>query len=251
LNAMNAKSAIITGAARGIGAATARELAHRGFDLVLVDRLPMDDTMAQVAEAGRRAISVTGSVTERAVNEEAVALAAKKFGRLDAVVANAARGLRKPFVEQDEESARSLFDVVFWAGFSLSQAAARQMIAQGGGGSIVFISSVHAMRGYATAIVYNAAKAAVNHLARTAALELAPHRIRVNWIEPGWVNTEGEQAHFGQDFIAQEGPKLAWGRLADPSEIAKGVGYLVTDDSSYVTGVGLRIDGGHTLPRPT
>jgi glucose 1-dehydrogenase len=242
-------TAIVTGAARGIGAATALELAQRGMDLVLVDRLPMDRTAARIAEAGRRSVAIEGSVTERATNEKAVATAVSEFGRLDVAVANAARGLRKPFVEQDDESARSLFDVVFWAGYQLAQCAARQMIAQGGGGSIVFISSVHAVRGYANAIVYNAAKAAVNHMARTAALELAPHKIRVNWIEPGWVNTEGEQAHFGVEFIEREGPKLLWGRLADPAEIAKGVAYLASTESSYVTGVGLRIDGGHTLPR--
>jgi glucose 1-dehydrogenase len=241
--------AIVTGAARGIGAASALELARRGMDLVLVDRLPMESTAARIAELGRRAVAVTGSVTERATNEEAVATAVREFGRVDVAVANAARGLRKPFVEQDDASARELFDVVFWAGYQLAQCASRQMIAQGGGGSIVLISSVHSVRGYANAIIYNAAKAAVNHMARTAALELAPHQIRVNWIEPGWVNTEGEQAHFGTDFIAQEGPKLLWGRLADPSEIAKGVAYLATADSSYVTGTGLRIDGGFTLPR--
>ena len=241
--------AIVTGAARGIGAASALELARRGADLVLVDRLPLDRTIARVAELGRRAVAVTGSVTERAVNEQAVATAVSEFGRVDAVVANAARGLRQPFVEQDDASARDLFDVVFWAGYQLAQCAARQMILQGGGGSIVFISSVHSVRGYANAVIYNAAKAAVNHMARTAALELASHKIRVNWIEPGWVNTEGEQAHFGPDFIAQEGPKLLWGRLADPAEIAKGVAYLACDDSSYVTGIGLRIDGGFTLPR--
>lgn len=246
---MVSMTAIVTGAARGIGAATALELARRGMDLVLVDRLPADATVAAIHQLGRRAVFLQGSVTERAVNEEAVATAVSEFGRLDVAVANAARGLRKPFLEQDDASARDLFEVVFWAGYQLTQCAARQMAAQGGGGSIVLISSVHSVQGYANAIIYNAAKAAINHMARTAALELAPHKIRVNWIEPGWVNTEGEQAHFGQDFIAQEGPKLVWGRLADPSEIAKGVAYLATAESSYVTGIGLRIDGGHTLPQ--
>lgn len=241
--------AIVTGAARGIGAATAVELAARGMDLVLVDRLPADRTLARIAETGRRAFYVGGSVTDRAVNEEAVATAVREFGRLDVVVANAARGLRQPFLEQDDASARELFDVVFWAGYQLAQRAARQMVQQGGGGSIVFISSVHAVRGYASAVIYNAAKAAVNHMARTVALELAPHRIRVNWIEPGWVNTEGEQIVFGADVAEREGSKLLWGRLADPREIARGVAFLASEDASYVTGSGLRIDGGFTLPR--
>lgn len=242
--------ALVTGAARGIGAATAEELAGRGFDLVLVDRLSAEQTAARVGAVGRRAVCINGDVTDRAVNEQAVATAVREFGRLDAVVANAARGLRKPFLEQDDASAHELFDLVFWAGYQLAQCAARQMVQQGGGGSIVFISSVHSVQGYANAVIYNAAKAAVNHMARTVALELAPHRIRVNWIEPGWVNTEGEQIVFGADVAEREGGKLLWGRLADPREIARGVAFLASDEASYVTGTGLRIDGGFTLPRP-
>ena len=242
-------TALVTGAARGIGAATAVELAQRGMDLVLVDRLPAGRTLAAVAETGRRACYVAGDVTDRAVNEQAVQTAVSEFGRLDVVVANAARGMRKPFLEQDDGSARELFDLVFWAGYQLAQSGARQMVKQGGGGSIVFISSVHSVRGYGNAVIYNAAKAAVNHMARTVALELAPHRIRVNWIEPGWVNTEGEQIVFGPDVAEREGSKLLWGRLADPQEIARGVAFLASDQASYVTGTGLRIDGGFTLPR--
>jgi glucose 1-dehydrogenase len=225
------------------------ELAVRGMDVVLVDLLPAEQTMARVAAAGRRAVYVAGDVTDRAVNEQAVATAVREFGRLDVVVANAARGMRQPFLEQDDASARQLFDLVFWAGYQLAQCAARQMVQQGGGGSIVFISSVHSVRGYANAVIYNAAKAAVNHMARTIALELAPHRIRVNWIEPGWVNTEGEQIVFGADVAEREGVKLLWGRLADPREIARGVAFLASEESSYVTGTGLRIDGGFMLPR--
>jgi len=242
------KTALVTGAARGIGAAIALELAQRGYDLVLLDLLPCDATIAAIHERNQRAVALQGSATDRQVNEEAVARAVSEFGGLDVLVANAGRGMRKMFVDQDDASAHDLFELVFWAGFLASQCAARQMIAQGRGGSIVFVSSVHAVQAYSNASIYNAAKAAVNHLARSIALEMAPHRIRCNWVEPGWVNTEGERISFGDDVASREGPKLPWGRLADPADIARGVAYLASDDSAYVTGTGLRIDGAFTLP---
>jgi glucose 1-dehydrogenase len=248
---LSGKVAIVTGAARGIGAAIAVELASRGADLVLADLLPCDTTAEKVRALGRRAEQLQGSVADREVNAQLVEIAKSAFGRLDVVVNNAGRGLRSAFVDTDPDQARSLFDLIFWAGFHLSQFAAREMIQQGEGGSIIFISSVHSIRPYANATVYNGAKAAVNHLARTIALELAPHKIRVNWIEPGWINTEGERVLSTEETIQREGAKLLWGRLGEPEEIARAAAFLASDDSSYVTGTGLKVDGGYTLPRPT
>src|SRR5262249_44482704 len=100
------------------------------------------------------------------------------------------------------------------------------------------------------ASIYNGAKAAINHMAATWAVELAPHGIRVNCIEPGWTDTPGERALSTEEQIREWGSKLLLGRLAQPGEIAKGVGYLVSDDAAYVTGTVLRIDGGFILPNP-
>ena len=244
--------AIVTGGARGIGGATAVELATRGHDLVIADLLPAAEaqaTLDKIVPTGRRVVYHQTDLTAPGANPALVERAVSDFGRVDVCICNAARGLRAPAIDTDEQKARSLFDLVFWAGYHLANAAARQMIQQGGGGAIVFTSSVHAYRPFKNASVYNAAKAAVNHYARSLANELTPHHIRVNWVEPGWIHTEGERLHFGDDFIAQEGAKLPWGRLGRPEEMAKVIAFLASDDASYITGAGLRADAGLTLDR--
>lgn len=248
---LHGRVAIVTGAARGIGGASALELASHGADIVIADILPESAAAAvlhRIAGLGRHAVYVQGDVTDEAVNARLVEAAVANFSRLDIVVCNAGRGLRKPFVETDPADARRIFDLIYWAGFHLAQFGARQMIKQGHGGSIVFISSVHSVGAYANAVAYNAAKAAINHTARTIALELAPHHIRANWIEPGWIDTPGERILFGDESVDKGGNQLLWGRLGRPEEIARGVLFLASDDSSYMTGAGLRLDGGYVLP---
>lgn len=245
--------AIVTGGARGIGGGTAVELAREGADVAILDIRPEADAAAvreEIAGLGRRCYYAQGDVTDQASDARFVEETVKRLGRVDILVNNTGRGARAPFLEADVAHAHSVFDVTFWAGFYMTQLAARQMVKQGEGGSVVFISSVHSYRPYANASSYNAAKAAVNHLAATLALELAPHRIRVNWIEPGWIDTPGEHEHFGKEMIEREGPKLLWGRLGQPAEIGRGVVFLASSEASYVTGTGLRIDGGFVLPNP-
>lgn len=227
------------------------ELAGLGADVAVHD-LRNAAEAAEVVRAiealGQRAFYFQGDVADRARDEALVAETVARLGRVDILVNNAGIGTRKPFVDLDPADVERTFGVIFWGVFHCSQFAARQMIRQGQGGAIVSISSVHASRGYATAADYNAAKAAINHLTRTVALELAPHGIRVNYIEPGWIDTPGEHEAFGDETIEREGKKLLMARLGRPEEIARGVAYLVSDDSSYVTGTCLRIDGGYVLP---
>ena len=111
------------------------------------------------------------------------------------------------------------------------------------------ISSVHASRPYVNASPYNAAKAAVNHMSATWALELTPHRIRVNIIEPGWIDTPGERAFLSDEQLRAAALELPLARLGTPEEIARGAVYLASDDASYVTGAVLRIDGAYALAR--
>ncbi|MEO7652805.1 MAG: SDR family oxidoreductase, partial [Bryobacteraceae bacterium] len=126
--------------------------------------------------------------------------------------------------------------------------AARQMVKQGTGGNIVVISSVHVERPFANSTAYNAAKAGVDRMARTWALELAPHGIRVNIIEPGWIDTTGERLHSTEEQRREGGRKLPMGRLGTPEEIAKAVAFVVSPNASYMTGSVLRVDGGFVLP---
>jgi glucose 1-dehydrogenase len=111
------------------------------------------------------------------------------------------------------------------------------------------ISSVHAVRPYVHASVYNSAKAALNHLAGTLANELAPYRIRVNTIEPGWIDTPGEREKFGDSFVEQEGGTLPLGRIGRPEEIGRAAAFLASDEASYITGACLRVDGGWVLAK--
>ncbi len=129
----------------------------------------------------------------------------------------------------------------------MSRLVARHMVERGGGGKIVFISSVHAERPYARSVAYNAGKAGLNHMSRTIAAELARHRINVNVIEPGWIDTPGEHEIFGDEYLQEAGPRLPWGRMGTPSDIGKAVVFLASDAADYVTGSTLLVDGGFLL----
>ena len=139
-------------------------------------------------------------------------------------------------------------DVGMWGAFYGVRAAAMQMVKQGKGGSIVVISSPHAVIPFPTAMAYNMAKAAIDHMARTAAIELAPHRIRVNIIHPGWIDTPGERKFYTEEQLAAGAATLPWKRLGRPDEIGKAVAYVLSDAAEYMTGSTLTIDGGVSLP---
>ena len=127
-------------------------------------------------------------------------------------------------------------------------AAANQMIKHGQGGSIVIVSSPHAHVAFPNCMAYNMAKAAQDQMARTACIELFPHKIRVNIVHPGWTDTPGERKYFSEEDLQRVGPTLPAGRLAQPEEIARGVVFLVDPASEYINGTTLTIDGGLSLP---
>ncbi len=244
--------AVVTGAARGIGRATAIELAANGADVTVADishRSEADDVVRTIQAVGRRAMFVQVDVADRGQDQRLIDETVAQFGRLDILVNNAALSRRKPLLELEVEDVEKTWAVTLWGVFHCSQLAARQMVRQGGGGNIVSISSVHAYRAFPLSTAYNGAKAAVNHMSATWAVELAPHRIRVNVIEPGWIDTPGERQFYTEQQIAEEGKKLLMGRLGRPEEIAKAVAFLVSEDASYITGSVMRVDGGIVLPR--
>jgi glucose 1-dehydrogenase len=118
----------------------------------------------------------------------------------------------------------------------------------GGRGSIVVVSSPHAYTAIPLSMAYNMSKAAIDQMARTAAIELVEHRIRVNIVTPGWIDTPGERKFFSEEDIRRAGSKLPWQRLGTPEEIGRGVVFLCDPASDYITGSSLTIDGGITLP---
>jgi glucose 1-dehydrogenase len=246
------KVAIVTGGARGIGGSTAVELARHGADVSICDVSPRagaEGVIRQIGELGRKSLFFQANVGDRAAVERMIAETAERLGRLDILVNNAAKSIRKPFLELETQDVEQVWRVILWGTFHCSQFAARRMVSQGEGGSIVMISSVHAYRPFPNSTAYNGAKAAVNHMAATWAAELAQHRVRVNTIEPGWIDTPGEREYFTEEQIREEGRKLPLGRLGTPEEIARAVRFLASDDASYITGTCLRVDGGFVLPR--
>lgn len=248
---LNGKTALVTGGSRGIGRAIAVALAEAGADVGInyFSQAAAAEEVAQgVRRAGRRSLLLPGDVADAAVVDGLADRVAAEWGRLDIAVTNAVFSHREPFHTMPLEQFRRTLDVTMWGAVHLLRAAARHMVAQGSGGSIVVISSPHAYLAVPRSMPYNMAKAALDQMAATAAIELAEHRIRVNVIHPGWIDTPGERKFATEEQIQQAARALPWRRLGTPAEVARGVVFLCDPASDYITGGGLRIDGGISLP---
>lgn len=245
---LDGKIAIVTGAARGIGAACAIKLAQAGAHVVVNDILPPDEVIQQIRSSGGSASPAVGDVTDRARVDAIVQETVSQHGRIDVLVTNAAYSDRELFYRADLDGFKKTIDVCMWGPFNFLRPVSNVMIDQGRGGAIVCISSPHAFEPIPGAMAYNMAKAAVDQMARTAACELAEHRIRVNIVHPGWTDTPGERKFFHEEELSDRGSELPWGRLAKPDEIARGVVFMCDPGSDYITGSTLTIDGGIMLP---
>ncbi len=244
------RKALVTGAGRGIGRGCALELARAGADLALNDLAPSADTDSLVAEVealGRQAVVVAGDAFDRAGCESIVERAALALRQIDILVSNPAFSRRGDFLDYDPALFEQVLRGTLVGGFHIGQLVARLMVARGGGGKIIFISSVQSRIPSARSVAYNAGKSGLNQMAFTMAAELATYRINVNVIEPGWIDTPGEHAAFGSETIAVEGPKLPWGRLGTPADIGRAAAFLASDDADYITGTSLLVDGGFAL----
>ena len=151
------------------------------------------------------------------------------------------------FLDFDPESFAKVIEGTLVGGFHMSQLVARHMVERGGRGKIVFISSCHVHIPYARSVAYNAGKGGLNQMAFTIATELYPHRINVNVIEPGWIDTPGEHEAFGDELMTRAGSALPWGRFGTPEDIGKAAAFLASDDADYITGAALCVDGGILL----
>jgi glucose 1-dehydrogenase len=242
------KVALVTGAARGI----ALRLAAEGADVVVNDRAENDNTaeVARLVEArGRRALVLVADVSDREAVAAMYRRAVDVFGHVDIVVANAAFSVRQPILQARWEDIMRTLEVTQFGVFHTCQGGAQQMVAQGGGGKIVIISSVHAELAVPNSAAYNMAKAAVTHFGATLAAELTAHRINVNVVLPGWIDTPGERTWSTEEELREGGKRLPWGRLGTPEDIGGVVAFLVGPDADYVTGATLRVDGGYVHGR--
>jgi glucose 1-dehydrogenase len=245
------RTALVTGASGGIGRASALALAQHGADVAINYWTWPESAEAlaeQVRALGRRVMLERVDVSDQTAVEAMTERVVTTLGRLDYLVTSAVYSDREFFVKADMTGFRRTIDVTMWGAFYCLRAAAAVMLKQGQGGSIVIVSSGQAQKAIPSCMAYNMAKAAVDQMARTAALELAAHKIRVNILYPGWTDTPGERKYFNEDTLARGGEALPAGRLARPEEIARGVLFLVDPDSEYMTGSTLVIDGGAALP---
>lgn len=244
---LTGKIALITGGGRGIGKGCGLELARRGADIVLNDRPGSPDLEtagAEIRELGRTCHAIEADVFSRAGCEELLNAALELAGRVDILISNPAYSRRQTFLEYSPEEFERTIQGTLTSGFHMSQLVARHMAERGGGGKIVFISSVQAEMPLSFCVAYGAAKAGLNHMMRSIAVELSSHRINVNAIEPGWIDTPGELAAFGEEVLEQEGKGLPWGRLGRPEDIGKAAAFLCSDEADYITGEVLAVDGG-------
>ncbi|ACZ43021.1 short-chain dehydrogenase/reductase SDR [Thermobaculum terrenum ATCC BAA-798] len=242
------KVAIVTGASSGIGRAIALEFGRSGARVVVNyhgHREDGEEVVRQIADAGAEAIAVQGDVSQQADVRGLVEAAVDRFGKLDIMVNNAGIEQRMPFLETPLEVWEKVIAVNLTGTWLGCQEAARQMVRQGGGGRIINISSVHEDLPMPTNSPYCAAKGGVRMLARTLAVELAPHKITVNNIAPGAIETPmNSNLKEHPELLQQLLHEIPLGRIGRPEEVAQLALYLASEAASYITGSTYFIDGG-------
>ena len=247
--------ALVTGAARGIGAGIAKALAAAGAHVAVNDLNDPSETVDACQALGVNAVGYTCDVADRLAVEAMVDRVEAEVGPISILISNAAYSDRDLFYRASLEGFEKTIDVCMWGPFYLLRAVSNKMIPRSlqvgpanYRGNIVVISSPHAYKPIPGAMAYNMGKAALDQMAKTAAVELAEYRIRVNLIHPGWTDTPGERKFFTDAELMERGNALPWGRLAQPEDLAHGVVFLVDPRSDYITGATLSIDGGIMLP---
>lgn len=245
------KVAIVTGAASGIGQTAAEVLAEEGAKIVVadIDAGGGEATVATIRGKGGTAVFVQADISKEAeakrISEETV----KNFGRIDILVNNAATFVLKGFDASVEDWQRSLGVNVIGTAM-VTKYAAEHM--KKNGGAIVILGSISSFVGQPNFYAYSATKAALLQMTRNMAMDLGPHKIRVNCVCPGTILTAASYRHMEkvgmtlEQFNADEGAKTFVGRIGQTREVAAAILFLASDESSYITGASLMVDGGYT-----
>ena len=245
------KNILVTGGSRGIGRGCALELAKAGANVAInyhSSAAAAEEVVREIEALGLRGLAIQADVADQASVEHMIAQVVETFGSLDGFVSNAVYSDREFMVEADMAGFRRTIDVSMWGAFYGVRAAAQQMIKQGHGGAITVVSSPHSFIPFPGAMAYNMAKAAIDQMAKTAAIELAEHAIRVNVVHPGWIDAPGERKFFTEQQLAQGAGSIPLKRMGTPEEIGRAILYTLSPDADYMTGSVLLIDGGITLP---
>jgi NAD(P)-dependent dehydrogenase (short-subunit alcohol dehydrogenase family) len=245
------KVALVTGGGRGNGRAIALGLAREGAD-VAVNYVAHPDAAQDVAREieglGRRAAAVRANTADAGEVARMVAEVVERFGRIDILVNNAGVLTRTPFLEIGEEEWDRILDVNLKGYFLVGQAVARRMVARGGGGHIINVSSGNQFDASPNLAHYCASKGGVGMLTKTMALELAPHGIRVNAIAPGLIETDMNRHDIARDdFREARLARIPLRLIGRPEDLVGVAVLLASDDARLITGATFSVDGGSTL----
>jgi glucose 1-dehydrogenase len=245
------KVALVTGGGSGIGKAIAIRFAREGAHVVINmhpgGKHSGDEAKSDVVEFDPQALVIPANVDNRAEVEDMFQQIIKKFGRLDIAVNNAGIEIKKPFLEITDDEWNKVLSVNLYGAFLVSQIAARQMVKQGDGGKLIFISSVHEDIPFPGYTPYCASKGGIRMLMRNLAMELAEHKINVNNIAPGAIATPiNEKVLENPQELKNALSEIPWGRFGKPEEVASVALFLASSESDYVTGSTYYVDGGLT-----
>ncbi len=250
---LDTRVALVTGAGMGIGRACALALAGAGASVLIaeIDEVAGRATEAAIVGMGGRARFVRTDVRHLSDADAATAVAIETWGRVDILVNNAARAIGGVIDEIDEDTWNEVISTNLTSVWRFMKCAIPHMRRQGGG-SIVNISSVQALRGFHGWAAYAAAKGGIDALTRQAAVDLAPHGIRVNAVAPGTIMTPLNEKVFRetaepQELIDRWSAAHPLGRFGQPGEVAEAVLFLASDRASFMTGDIIRVDGGLTI----
>lgn len=241
---LTGRTAVVTGASRGIGLAIAQAIAAAGGNVVLTSR-SQEAADAAAAQVGGTAVGVGAHAIDEEAAQRCVDLTLERFGSLDILVNNAGTNPAfGPVIDQDHGRFAKTFDVNVWAPVLWTSLATRAWMGEHGG-AVVNTASVGGMALEANIGLYNASKAALIHLTKQLALELSP-KVRVNAVAPGVVRTKLAEALW-KDHEQAVSAATALGRIGEPADIASAVAFLVSDAASWITGETMVIDGGQLL----
>jgi NAD(P)-dependent dehydrogenase (short-subunit alcohol dehydrogenase family) len=247
---LRGKRALVTGASSGIGKKVAEAYLQAGAEVAIAARHSdvLDQVARDLAGTGGRVVPVACDVTEPDQVSHAVDRVIAELGGIDIAVCNAGIINLKAMLDMSPEEFKAIQDTNVNGVFLTAQAAARAMVSQGGGGSIITTASMsgHIINVPQQAGHYCTSKAAVIHLTKAMAVELAPHNIRVNSVSPGYILTELVEPM--KEYHRLWEPKIPLGRIGRPDELAGLYVYLASAASSYMTGSDVVIDGGYTCP---
>jgi NAD(P)-dependent dehydrogenase (short-subunit alcohol dehydrogenase family) len=245
------RSVIVTGAGQGLGRAIAHRFGAEGASLILVGRRleMLEETAAGIGPRDVETFCLTADVRNAVEVQTVVNTVMERVGAIDVVVNNAGVDDITPFLDVTEEEWDRVVDTNLKGAFLMSQRAAREM-GKRGGGSIVHVSSIDAGGADGTAASYAASKAGMLGLNRAMAVELAPHKIRVNSVSPGFVDTELVESAVGDpklvEYLRTNFDRVPLRRLIRPEEVAAACAFLASEDASAITGADLTVDAGLT-----